>query len=229
MTTSEFVAATILKATGEVSTAVSGDSEWEKVRGIGNFYIPQWAREPNVDWNSLYDPESEIGTVTADSTYELEDDIYKLSDRAGDVVRIDHTDGVGFTTYQIVKADELKRYYEGNKASSYGNVCAQVGRDLVFNHTFTSTDTQYSGTIKVPIYIEPDLLSGDSSTVPIDDPNWLVLMAAAEYVRNDITLQGQYGNLIAEANQAMQRMKDDNDTAQYMEIVRSPAGAGMTW
>lgn len=229
MTISDFVAQTILKATGEISTAVSGDAEWEKVRGIGNLYIPQWAREPGVDWDSLYDPESSFGTVTNTSSFGLPATVIKISDKAGDTVRIDWTDGVGYTDFQIVPANELKRYYDGNRSSFAGNVCAQLGRTLVFNRTFVSTDGEFDGTIKVPVYSEPALLTADGSTVPVDNPSWLVVISAAEYVRNDITLTGQYPNLVAEANQLMQEMKDNNNTAQYSDIIRSPAGAGVSW
>lgn len=229
MTTSEYVASTILKATGEVSTAANGDAEWNKVLGIGNFYLNTWASEPGVDWDSLYTPEYSLGTVSATSTYDLDDEIIKISDQAGDIVRIDHTDGVGYSVYQIVNANQLKRYYEGNKATSHGNVCAQVGRTLVFNKVFAATDPEFGGAITVPIYVAPEPLVNESDTVPVDDPNWLVVIAAAEYVRNDITLQQQYPNLITEANQLMQDMKNKNDTAQLQEIVRGPAGDGAGW
>lgn len=228
MTTSELVAAVILRATGEVSTAASGDSEWEKVRGIANFYINTFANEPGVDWNSLYTPEYSLGTVTATDSFDLDDEIIKISDQAGDIVRIDHTTG-SYTAFQIVPANQLKRYYEGNKATPLGNVCAQIGRTLVFNRRFTSTDPEFGGAITCPIYIAPDPLVNDSDSVPVDDPNWLVIICAAEYVRNDITLQAQYPNLVAEANAIMTDMKTNNDTAQLTEAVRGPAGDGVSW
>lgn len=229
MTTQQLLDAVILKATGEVSTNVFGDSESQKVLGIANFYITSWANEPDVDWNSLYTPENNIGTVTNASSFTLPTSVIKVSDKAGDTVRIDWTDGVGYTLFQIVPANELKRYYEGNRTSAYGHVCAQVGRSLSFDRVFKSTDSEFGGSITVPTYASPALLTASSDAVPVDNPNWLVLISAAEYVRNDITLQNQYPNLVAEANQAMQEMKDNNDTAEYQEIVRSPAGDGAGW
>lgn len=229
MTTSEFVAATLLKATGKTSTAVEGDTKWTKVLGIGNFNIDSWQNEPDVDWNSLYDPLFSIGTVTNTDTFELDDEIRKLSDTEGDVVRIYHTDGTGYTDYDIVPADTLKRYYYGqNKENPDGFYCAQIGRNLVFNHKFISTDPQFGGTIYAPIYNYADHLVNSGDEVPVDIPNWLVTISAAEYVRNDITRQGQYPNLINEANQLMTRMKDDNE-AQVEQINRPWGPMGATW
>lgn len=229
MVTSEFVAAVILKATGKTSTAVSGDTKWTKVLGIGNFKIDDWANEPGTDWNSLYDPLFSLGTVSATDTFDLDDSIRKISDATDDDVIINHTDGVGQTCYRVVPADQLKNYYSGqNKENPIGHYCAQIGRTLVFNHKFTSTDPQFGGTILVPVYTFPDHLSGDSDTVPVDIPNWLVVVTAAEYVRNDITKQNQYPALIAEANEIMQRMKDDND-AQTQEVHGTWAPLGSTW
>jgi hypothetical protein len=229
VTTSEFVAAVILRATGKTSTAVSGDTKWTKVLGIGNLKIQDWADEPGVDWNSLYDPLFSIGTVTATDTFALDDSIRKISDTKDDYVVVNHTDGTGQTQYQVVAADDLKNYYWGQNKESYtGYYCAQIGRNLVFNHKFVTTDPQYGGTILVPVYTYPEPLVGDSDDVPVDIPNWLVVVAAAEYVRNDITKQNQFPGLIAEANEIMQRMKDDND-AQVQEVHGDWSPLGMTW
>lgn len=229
MTASEFVAATILKATGKTSTATSGDTKWTKVLGIGNFYIDNWQDEPDVDWVSLYDPDYSFGSVTATDTFSFPAAVRKLSDIKDDFVRIHHTDGVGYTDYEIVPPTHLKHYYTGaDKENPIGNFCAQVGSDLVFNRVFSAADLQFGGTIKVPVYTFATHLSTDDSTVPVDIPNWLVLMAAAEYVRNDITRQNQYPNLIAEANQVMQKMRDNND-AQVEQVIRPWSAAGQTW
>lgn len=176
----------------------------------------------------MYTPELSFGSVTNTSTFALPGTVRKISDTIGDYVRIDHTDGTTSTKYDIVSAENLKRYYTGNKSGSIGNYCAQIGTNLVFNHTFVSTDPQFGGTIKVPVYTVPTTLVADADVVPVDIPMWLVTITAAEYVRNDITRQNQYPNLIAEANQLMQRMKDDNE-AQVEQAYRVPVARGNGW
>lgn len=222
MTVQEAINATYLKATGK-STSLTSGSHYTKILALLDFYQRAWAREPGVDWNSLYDPAFSLGTVTATDAFDLDTStIRKLSDREGDVVRIMWDDGTGYTDYTIVDHRVLKDYYAGqNKESSFGNYCARIGSQLVFNNKFSTSDNEYGGEIQVPCYLYPDAISSStlSDDVQVNDPDWLVTRCAAEYVRTDITRQGQYGNLLAEANEKMGRMKDD-ENAQINDVDR---------
>lgn len=215
MTITEFVADTYLKSTGKTTTLTSG-TKYNRIVNLGNYYQRRWAREGGIDWNSLYNPAFSLGTVTATDTYDIDTStVRKLSDRQGDTVRIVWSNGVGYTDYDIVDHDKIKDYSWGvNRESPIGFYCAQMGSTLVFNHTFTSADAQFGGEIFVPCYVFPDAITSDNpdtDEVQVDDPDWLVARVSAEYVRNDITRQGQYPNLLAEANEIMERMKDDNE------------------
>lgn len=236
MSITEAIAGVYLKSTGKATSPST--SKKNKIVGLLDFYQRRWAREPEIDWNSLYDPAFSIGTVTATDSFDLDtSSIRKLSDREGDTVRIVWTDGVGYTDYTLVDADTLKDYSYGvNKESPLGFYCAQIGSQLVFNHKFISTDSQYGGEIFVPAYTFPDAITDnnpDSDEVQVDDPDWLVLRCAAEYVRTDITRQAQYSNLLVEANEAMSRMKDDNEgqTSPVNKPWVAPGGLGQdgTW
>lgn len=214
MTISESISAVYLKSTGK-ATAPS-TSKRNKILGLLDFYQRRWARENGIDWNSLYDPAFSIGTITATDSFDLDtSSIRKLSDREGDTIRIAWTNGVGYTDYDIVDANTLKDYSFGvSKQSPLGSYAAQIGSQLVFNHTFTSSNPQYGGEIFVPVYTFPDPITNDNpdtDEVQVNDPDWLVLRCAADYVRTDLTRQGQYSNLLQEANEAMTRMKDDNE------------------
>jgi hypothetical protein len=215
LTITEFIADAYLRATGKTTTLTSG-TKFDRIVALADFYQRRWAREPGVDWNSLYDPAVSLGTVTATDTFDIDtSSIRKLSDREGDTVRIVWTDGVGYTDYDIVDANKLKDYSYGvNKESPTGFYCAQIGSQLVFNHTFLTTDSQYGGEIFVPAYTFPDEITSDNPNtdeVQVDDPDWLVTRVAAEYVRNDITRRSRYPELLGEANEIMERMKDDNE------------------
>lgn len=203
MTTSELVQEAFRAATGKLPTFASGSTKWNNLVASANFYIRQWAREPGVDWNSLYDPAFQIGTVSATDTFDLDDDIRVISKQQGDFVRIVHSGSTQYTDYDVIDADKLKDY-------PYGNYVAQVGRTLKFNSAFASSSQQYGGTIYVPAYLYPEEISGDNDEVPVDDPNWLALSVAADYVRNDITRKDLRADLVNEANQCMERMKQDN-------------------
>lgn len=220
MVTSELVSNVYLVAAGKLPTFASGSTKWAKIVAIANNKIDAWQREPGVDWNSLYDPSYSFGKITATDTFSLDDEIRKLSDTEGDDVTINRLDGQQ-TTYKIVPADQLKQY-------QYGNFCAQIGRNLVFSKPFTTADIEFGGTLLVPIYTYAPHLVGDNDEVPVDDPQWLVLMVSAEYVRNDIVKQNQYPNLINEANGLMTSMKETNDS-QWEEVIRPWHAPGANW
>lgn len=204
MSTAEFVAEVFQAATGKLPTFTSGDSKWKNIVASGNRYIRRWAREPKVDWESLRDPAFSIGNVTATDSFDLDSSIRKLSQQEGDTVRIVHAGGVGYTDYDIVDANRLRDY-------QFGNYCAKIGSTLRFNNAFTATSQQFGGTITVPAYLYPDPISDEGDEIPVDDPDWLVLVCAADYVRNDVTRKDLRADLISEANDCMERMKSDNE------------------
>jgi len=221
MTIASAITTTYLRATGKTTTPSA--TKINKIVGLLNYYQSAWANENGIDWSSLYDPMLSIGTVTATDSFDIDTtSIRKLSDREGDVVRIVWANKKGYTDYSIVPADSLKDYYGGvDKESPSGHFCARMGDQLVFNHEFISTDNEYGGEIFIPCYTHTDEITSTSTSdneVQVDDPNWLVTMSAAEYVRTDITRQGQFPNLLNEANALMARMKDDNDNTQITRV-----------
>jgi len=221
MTTTEAIAAVYLKATGKTATLTSG-SKYTKILGLLNMYQRSWATEPGVDWNSLYNPAFSIGTATNTDSYDLDTtSIRNLSSNEGDTVKIMHTDGVAYTEYDLISIDGMKdKFYGQNKESALGNYCARQGGQLVFNHKFVSTDPQYGGDIQVPCYTYPDAITGAANEeIQVDNPDWLVLRCAAEYVRTDLTRQNQAPFILQESNEKMSRMIDDNG-AQIDEVYR---------
>lgn len=184
---------------------------------LGNFCIDLFRDEPGVDWDSTYDPGVDIGTVTATDTFDLDDSIYKISKQSNDYVQITRTDGQ-VSNYTIIKGNQLKRY-------PHGNYCAKVGKTLRFNKKFTSADPEFGGTITVPCHIAPEHMVDASDDVPVDNPNWLVVRAAAEWVKSDITLAQNYPSTLDDANNLMAAMKIANkpqsETVYLSPVVRS--------
>lgn len=221
MTLAELVAKAYVTATGKLSTLTAADTKYQKLVAIANNQIDLWQNTPNVDWNSLYDKTYSLGTVTATDTFTLGDDVRKISDALGDYVQIKTADG-NTTNFDVVSADSLKRYVNGSR------VCAQIGRSLVFPQAFTASDPLYGGTIYAPIYRYAEPLVNASDDVPVDIAQWLVLMTAAEYVRNDNTKLNQYPNLVRQANDLLTRMIDDND-GQMTEAYMSWSAATRSW
>lgn len=169
----------------------------------------------------MYNPEYSIGTVTATDTFSIDfSQIYKVGDTDVDSILIDHIDD-GISEWTTVPHDQLKGY-------DTGHYCSVINNDLVFNRVFTADDPQFGGEITIPAYSIPPVLVAGTDSIPVDDPNWLVFACAAELVRNDIVKQNQYPNILQEANNAMQKMKDNNE-AQIEKVIMRPVARGREW
>lgn len=212
MTRSEFIQKAYLRATNKPTAPSSGTKKYNQLVGYGEYFTDIWQSEPSTDWESTFDYRNS-GTITATDTFALTATIRKVSQQEGNYIRILHTDGETETEYELVPASRLYEY-------RFSNAVAVVGSNLMFSSPFTADSAQFGGTIVVPSYGYVVFPSDDADDITIDDPNWLVVMAAAEFVRNDITRQQQYPNLIAEANQLMRRMKENN--GDYVDEVYRP-------
>ena len=211
MTTNNFVSLVLLKATGELSQATFGDEDYTKVLTLGNANIDRWAKED--EWNSLYDPGVSCGTISATDSFDLDDSIREISRNENDYIQIVCSDG-SVSLYTTVPASDLQRY-------NSGNFCARIGRTLRFNRKFVSSDREYGGTLRVPAYLYAEHLSRANDEVPVDDPNWLVAMTAADMVQSDNTLSQNRDDFLAEAVDLMTAMQRAN-RPQRDSVARSP-------
>lgn len=226
MTRSEFISRCYLRATGKPTPPTAGTKKYNQIVGFGEIYTEQWTAENNIEWQSLYDFFSLAALVTATDTFALSATIRKVSTQEGDTIKIVHTDDRE-TEYTLIPADRLQEY-------KYENAVAIVGRNLVFSSAFTADSPQLGGTIVVPAYGYATFPATDAEDITVDDPNWLVTICAAEFVRNDSTRQNQYPNLIAEANELMKKMKansgNDVDEAYRPAIFyQSDYMSGTEW
>jgi hypothetical protein len=210
LTIPEFVQLVNFRATSKPTPPSSGSKKYTQIITAGQFFLRSFNEEPYTDWPSLYDFRSS-GTVTATDTFALDSSIKKVSQQAGDFVRIVHTDD-NVSEYDLVSVDRL---YENR----YNNCVAVAGRNLIFPRAFTADDAQFGGTIVVPSYGYSVWPTDDVTDIVVDDPDWLVLICAAEFVRNDLTRKSEYPNLLGEARERMTKMKE-NAGARIDEIYR---------
>lgn len=211
MTVSQFVRNVLILSEGKRESFATGSTKWLRILDQGNFFLQQFARERSVDWNWYYDPAKSFGTVTATATFAIPSTVAKISQREGDVLRITHTDAT-YTDYTFIAHDRLREYPNGNYV-------ARIGSNIKFNAAFTASSPQFGGTITVPVYEFPDTFSADADVIDIPDPNWLVFVVAGERVKNDVTRKDLRADLVAQANEAMMAMKEDNE-AQLDEVYR---------
>lgn len=221
MTTTEMIQKAYTSAKGK-STAPSSN-KYSKLLAIANLSKDDWVNEPGVDWSSLYGLRPVATVITAGlNTYALPTTIRKISQRDNDYIYITTISGI-VSKYYLIAPDQIS-FITGSPAVT------KQGRNLVFNTTFPTGDPRIGGTITVPSYgYLPDLVN-TTDPILIDNPNWLVYMTAAEFIRNDLTKQNQYGNLIAKANDLMASMKQDNDgTVNTVSMPVWSASLGETW
>lgn len=210
MTLQELINAVMLKATGKPTILASNNTKWEKIRGIANYYQNAWLHEPGQYWNSRYERARQIGSISSNDEYELDDDILDISTAKGDNVYVLTNDN-NKVPFQLVNYSDLKNY-------PTGNYCAKLGQSLVFNSRFADDDPCFGGKLYAPVYTSIEDLAIETDDISVDDPEWLVTMVAAEYIRNDIVKQNQYGNLIAEANNLMTAMIRNNRAGQVRHV-----------
>jgi hypothetical protein len=232
MTVTEAIAATYLLATGKATAPSSGTAKYTKILALLNIFTQNWATEP-VMWASLRSTftVTSPATVTATDTFAIPATVGKISEQEGDYVRINHANGTDQSTYTIVPIERL--YDDGPTINNAGGpYCAVSGSNLIFPVAFTSTSPQFGGTVKIPGYAIPATLTDGADVIQVDDPYWLCYMAAAEYIRNDITRVQQYGNLIAQANNSMNNMINANNSQKETAYASWSPGngtGGETW
>ncbi len=210
MTLQELINAVMLKATGKPTILDRNNTKWEKIRGIANYYQNAWLNEPGIHWNSRYERARQIGTISNTDEYSLDDDIMEISTAKGDNIYV-LTNENEKMPFQLVNYNDLKNY-------PTGNYCAKLGQSLVFNSRFAEDDPCFGGKLYVPVYASLEELENPDDDILVDNPEWLVTMTAAEYIRNDIVKQNQYGNLVAEANNLMTSMIRNNRSGQVRHV-----------
>lgn len=208
-----------LIAQRKADAPASGTSKYEVLLDLADNMTKAWETEPGVEWDSLYSLET-IGTVSATDTFELPEEINYISKNENNPIRL--TNGTSTVEYLLVSAKQLYKYRDSE-------VCAQIGRNLVFPKAFASDSALLGYDIQVPAILYADDITSETDDIQVDDPMWLAYMMAAEFARNDVVKQGQYDNLLAYANQCMERMKQANG-GQLEEIAMTPGIVqGETW
>lgn len=233
-----------LLANGKGTSLTVDSTKYTKILQLLNFYKDVWAQEPGVQWNSRREMTALAAVVTTTDTYALPSSVVdgtaKFSTQEGDYVRVRWTSGTQESEFTIVQDSKL--YRDGPAVNNPGGMgintngnCARRGNNLVFDVPFIATASEIGGTIYVPLYTTPaDMVTSTTDptdTVEVDDPYWVIFMAAAEFVRNDVTKQNQYANLVAQAINSMQGMKENNESQAEEIYVPGQLGPAMgeTW
>ena len=194
MTVQELIMKAYAEATGKYKVLEQGSKKYDLLLNIDNIMQSQWEREANVTWYSRQE-EVEAGEIyPGDFRYELPREVIS--------VNVDYPVvlvGRSKWAFTPVPTPELRHNPHG---------VAIEGKYLNFGGGLTPP--MMGATILVQATVELPRLVNPEDEVKIDDPQWLVFMTAAEYVRNLVTRQHQYSNLVALAQNSMEQMKSRN-------------------
>ncbi len=190
---------------GKVASApASGTEKYNRIVNIANRKQREWAQDSAIDWPSRYEIRT-VGTLATNTqTYDLDDDIMRASDFVQLISATNQKQYIG-----IVKPQQQMRYIKGAYITGFNP------KQLTFIQTIDSNYAGYS--IKLPCFTMPTDMTIATSTVAIDDPQWLVYAVAAELARNDNAKEEQYGNLIGQANDLYQKMLNDAQVNSFSQ------------
>jgi hypothetical protein len=188
---------------------------------IVNRKLREWARDPKVGWNSLFE-ERNVGTLSTSQTVELDEDVHKLSDW----VYVRDSDDQE-RRYTVVQPNRRGQYRESNSVYVSGNP-----KVLNFIDSISVDDQMIGADIIAPLYFLPEELTAGTDDIYIDSPEWLIYATAAELARNDPAKDDQFSNLVGMANEFYSQMVDNNNVLPYgqpMDIPVDVQRTGISW
>lgn len=186
-------------ATGDDEGIAQSEPAYSKYVSILNDLQRDWYNEsiilPNERWASL--EREKIIFLINDATYELDGELVRsplnflpLRIRTADN-RLITPELVPMQEFGTNKKDIYHASADGKKISFSADYIRDfVGSELIY-----------------PYYEPLEELAVDNMAI-VDDVNWLIYMLAAEIARSDIVQAGQYGNLVALAQNSMTSMKN---------------------
>jgi hypothetical protein len=199
-----------LHAVRKATPPASGTTKYNALIAIVDSMQKLWATDPDAEWDSLYDSRVLSAAAGVGNTIALDADIDHLAKREDDPVLI------GTRPFKIVKPNQLYKYRDSD-------VVAEQNGFLVFPTTIDASLVGQAVTVPAILTVN-DIVDG-TSIVQVDDPMWLAYASAAEFDRNDIVKVAQYNNILALADQSMQKMKSNNSgSVDEVEMPWAPAG-----
>ena len=209
MTVTEAIQQAFQYAQGKPTAPAAGTPKHNALLLIADSMQQQWSNEPGVEWETLSDNVTLTGTIDANNVIALDATIRGIRKGSDDPILVDDD------AYKLVSVSKLYRLRESK-------VVAKKGRNL----KFSDASELFGGTVTVPALLYADRITTGDDEVQVDDPWWLVYMMAAEFARNNIIKSTEYDNLLAYAENAMIRMKEDNGSQlDQVETVAFAQGA----
>jgi hypothetical protein len=199
----------------------SGTNKYNVLLGIVDNEQKDWADEPGIQWDSLYQPITLSTLISAAASFPLDVAVGDPSLYVKDSITLRPAVGGSPVYAKLVQPNQLTQYQNDIAA-------AIEGRNLVFSQAFSASDALIGGTIQVPNYGYVGDITIGSNVIQVDNPLYLAYMCAAAFVLNDIIKAGNYNLHLAKAAELMEKMKQLNG-AQFDQVTRDYSVQGQSW
>lgn len=228
MTADEILQKAYKIASGDDEPLSSGDPSYARALELMNMFYDDWVHEPlhimGVMWSSL--EKSVALKLNTDGSLSLPRNVVAIASHplripVSGLVRDFGLDG----EKRISDMQEVsgENFWTGSSNDSF-NVDWGVRRVYVLNATLKRLRAEPDLNFVLATYSRPPIFTAHSEVL-IDNPNWLIYMLAAELARTDILQSGQYGNLVALAQNTMDAMTKAERDLRFRLIPPNTRGA----
>lgn len=196
------------KLNGEFEAVEFGSDDWNTIVSALNENIDLYNRM--ADWRTSYNPNYNIGNVTADTQYKLKQAlIANISGAARANVLFTDADGVILEKYKIVDQDIFDAADAQAPVATINSLGLQIKPK-------TAEDRIFGANIILPAYIAVKPITRVSDVVTTDDNYWLIVQTAADLAATSPVsfIARNYDDLNTQATRRLNAMKKANRITQ---------------
>lgn len=223
VTANEVIQRAYQMATGDDEVLATSDPSWAKYLSVLNTLQQDWTNEvimiPGERWVSL-EKEIDFAISSNGTSFDLPEEareitLHPLSGRKVSIVQDYNGNSRTVLTLNGINPWQFATRDDSQAVFTYDFVNKRLSvKQGVIDEALKLGNCS----LVVTYYRNLEVLEDDQSEVEVDDPNWLVYMLAGEIARTDVIQAGQYGNLIALAQNAMTSMVNRQRGLRIIEM-----------
>lgn len=208
MNTLQLINQIYAKVNGEYETIVENSDDFISYLNSINRKLIDWANEPDVKWKSLYNPDYLLETTVASDigSYPI-GNVKEFGNSIHDNIYFINPQGEIVDTYKLVGVAGFEVDTTPKRATIAGN-------NLLLK---TPIDDKLVGCkVRIPVYINPPLVSLPTDIPQIDSISWLIAACAADMsAASPVPFIARNAERFdKEADRAMLKMKQNNRISQ---------------
>ena len=210
---------------GEEETPASTDPEYTIGMRLANEAINHWASYDGTYWkelfNTLQDADDGTKTITTSTTtYAAPDDMQE----AGGFIKIKDSDDKTVQTYQIIEPQEVQ--FKGDN-STYAYFTGDPSNGFTLNLNPAPPSSLNGENIDYVYYKKPTEFATGGDISEMSNPYFIVHRMLANRFR--ISRNPFYTDALRDAENALGKMKQDNDSGTWSNPWKLADNSGSIW